>query len=103
MKKIAMLAMALALMLSMSACGCSNRTNTPTVQPTEAPTRPTVPPPEPTIVEPTFETNIPDPDVDNDHMIDEDATSDMTEDVLPGGENDKDGTGPLGRIRRYMK
>ncbi len=65
MKKAVILLVALLLTGSLAACG--RRDKTPTTAATTAPTRSTSPIPglDPTIMDPTFETNIPDPNVNS--------------------------------------
>lgn len=83
MKKYVLIAAAAMLILSLNGCGCMRRNPEPTdttapsatITPT-APTVPTVPITEPVIPEPTvpippLETNIPDPDVDQNHIMDD--------------------------------
>ena len=71
------IAITLVLMLAFGLCACRMRddqTDTPATQDANSPaaTNPvqTDPIAEPTVMDPTMETNIPDPNVDNDHLID---------------------------------
>lgn len=66
MKKFIFAVLVLVLATALVACGCQNRGNTAnssiaTTQPTTAPTTPTII--DPTFMNPTIETNIPDPDI----------------------------------------
>lgn len=79
MKRIAIITLILAIAVGL--CGCkmggneqtTSPTNNTTVPQTTAPTEPPVTTPivtDPIVIEPTIEPNIPDPSVDNDHLID---------------------------------
>ena len=83
MKKLFTIALALVLTCSLAACGCqaqepSQPTTAPTTMPTTAPAT-TAPTPLPTentepMMDPSTETNIPDPEVDSNST---ESTSDM--------------------------
>ena len=75
MKKIT--AIMLILLMTFALCACrmgGNSNNTPETEGTTPPvtTNPvaTDPVADPTVMDPTMETNIPDPNVDNDHLVD---------------------------------
>ncbi len=79
MKKLAFFALAAVLVLSLCACrmGGSEPTSNPTTNPATEPPATTVPEPsgtEPAIsipmIDPTLDTNIPDPSVDDSHLMD---------------------------------
>lgn len=99
MKKYALIAASAMLVLSLNGCGCMRREPAPTeaTVPTapNAPTTPTIPftepvLPEPTVPIPPLETNIPDPDVDQNHIMDDTQT--------PG----EPGSEPITRRRRII-
>lgn len=81
MKKLTIFIMAFALACSIAACGCQNssgmdNTTGTTSAPTTTPT--TAPMIDPTILDPTFETNIPDGTVNENSTMPSDTT-DATE------------------------
>ena len=85
MKKLCALILAMLLVFSMSACGCqnskdmdNNMTQSPTstterTEPSTADTMPSIV--DPTILDPTFETNIPDGTVNENSTTDTDGTN----------------------------
>lgn len=73
MKKIIAIAAAAILCLACAACGCSN--SEPATMPTTRPaTRPTTPSTMPSTILPTMETNIPDPEVNDNSTMGTDMT-----------------------------
>lgn len=78
MKKYLIFALVLCLALSLVACG--RKDEEPTVTTTEPMVEPSI---LPTIIEPTLETNIPDTNVDDEHLNDwmEDTTTQPSNDI----------------------
>ena len=80
MRKIAIFTLVLIIALGLCGCRMGNNTETtptttenPIVPQTTAPTEPAVTTPiltDPMVIDPTIEPNVPDPSVDNDHLID---------------------------------
>lgn len=71
------IAILLVLLTALSLCACRMGQNSDTTPETENTTPPAATDPvetdpivEPTVMDPTMETNIPDPNVDNDHLVD---------------------------------
>ena len=85
MKKTGIIALVLILVLSLAACRMGNQeeeTTVPTDPVTTVPeTRPTEPPT--TVPDPTLDTNIPDENVDDDHMGDLTDGGNNTEETEP--------------------
>lgn len=90
MKKLLAITLVLILVFSLNACTLFGKKDNPTE--TEGTTPPatttpvaTDPATDPAVIDPTMETNIPDPNVDNEHLIDptgdgmiDDAAKDIT-------------------------
>ena len=90
MKKLLAITLVLILVFSLNACTLFGKKDNP--QETESTTPPatttpmaTDPVTDPAVIDPTMETNIPDPNVDNEHLIDptgdgmvDDAAKDIT-------------------------
>ena len=87
MKRFTILALVLVLALSLCACRMGGKEE-PTTIPTTVPHVTTMPDPTiitPTILDPTIEINIPDTNVDDDHLIDptDDTAGDTNDGVVP--------------------
>ena len=83
MKKIIAITAAAILCLACAACGCSN--SEPATMPTTRPTTPTTAPTVPSTILPTMETNIPDPEVNDNSTMSTDMTY-PTDDTIGGGD-----------------
>lgn len=108
MKKISLILLATALIISLCACrfgGDSNPTqNTPTTQPTNPATMPDITDPPFTMpqIDPTIDTNIPDTNVDDDHMTDTNGNG-SDDGISSGGDSATNNNGNAINRNRIMK
>ena len=86
MKKIIAITAAAILCLACAACGCSN--SEPVTMPTTRPITPTTTPTVPSTILPTMETNIPDPEVNDNSTMGTDIIN-PTDDAIGNGDSSR--------------
>ena len=89
MKKFSIITLALVMIIALAACGRGNTDETSTPTTTSSDFNPTIIPD----MDPTIETNIPDPNVDSTMPIYTDGTESTDTTGMTGGGNDSNGMG----------